>query len=480
MIPKFAIWSVGHRKQDKLVYDKSLASSGNFRLKFLKKLVRAAEQCFSSPFNAMQLVTFLILPSALLSVQLLGFANDANVLGEVVLPYVDWPAVVKMWMVVGCFGLALRWLEKSQQLCSDTIELSSWYSPVWLLRNSESLLLWLWCLTQPICLVATGWTQWTQSLTTAWRSQAISIAMLLVPSVVLLVLIEAIRVSRDSRRYSKDRSRLSRLLYCKGEITRSIASTWLLPLSLPVLIAGLVDIGTRANFGETGQGLIGAVLYTLTTSVIVTLLIPHLFTMVIGAGQVDPMIATVVDRTWRIGSKKVPRVLHWPTGCRMANAAVVGLFGFGRKLLLTDALLQRLSDRELSMVVLHELAHCVRFHAWIRMLPTLVAVSMLLIAMLLLSGIWLSVICIVILCLFVAGLVCVCWWTEFDADRIAIELATRSDDGLPGLPGKGDRGTYAQELSDALVKIYGLRNLRRSSWMHPSCSQRLAAIRLLA
>ena len=425
----------------------------------------------------MQLVTFLILPSALLSVQLLGFATDAYVPGDVVVLDFAWPAIVKMWMVVGCFGLASRWLEKAQNLCSDRIEQASCYSPVWLIQNRESLLLWLWCLTQPVCLVASGWTQWAQSLTAAWGSQAISIAMLLVPSVVLLVLIEAIRVSRDCRRYSKDRSRLSRLLYCKWEITRSIVSTWLLPLSLPVLIAGLVDIGTRTNFGGIGQGLIGAVLYTLTTSVIVTLLIPHLFTVVIGAGPVDPTIATMVDRTWRIGSKKVPRVLHWPTGCRMANAAVVGLFGFGRKLLLTDALLQRLSDRELSMVVLHELAHCVRFHAWIRMLPTLVAVSMLLIAMLLLSGIWLTVICIVILALFVSGLVCVCWWTEYDADRIAIELATRSGGGIQR---KGDRSIYAQELSDALVKIYGLRNLRRSSWMHPSCSQRLAAIRLLA
>ena len=105
----------------------------------------------------MQLVTLLILPSALLSVQLLGFATDANVPGEVVVPYVDWPAIVKMWMVVGCFGLASRWLEKAQHLSSNTIEQATCYSPVWLIQNRESLLLWLWCLTQPVCLVASGW-----------------------------------------------------------------------------------------------------------------------------------------------------------------------------------------------------------------------------------------------------------------------------------------------------------------------------------
>ena len=429
---------------------------------------------------AMQLVTFLILPSALLSLQFLGFAANEHVPNDVVDQLVDWPAVLTMWMVVGCFGLASRWLDKAQHLCFDTIVLdeeASWLSPLWVLRNRESFLLWLWCLSQPVCLVASGWAQWTRSLSATVGSQAFTIAMLLAPSVVLLVLIEAIRVSRNSRRHAKSQSTLGRLLDCRREMTRSIANTWLLPLALPILIAGLVDIGTITNIAGTGQGLFGMVVYTLTTSIIVTLLIPHLFTAIIGAGPVDPTIASVVDRTWRLGSKNVPRVLHWPTGCRMANAAVVGLFGFGRKLLLTDALLQKLSDRELSMVVLHELAHCTRFHAWIRMLPTLAAIAVLLIAMTFLSGIWLSLACVVTLGLFVAGLVGVCWWTEFDADRVAIEFASPSGGGHLN---SGVRSVCAQELSDALTKIYGSRNMRKSSWMHPSCSQRLAAIRLLA
>jgi Zn-dependent protease with chaperone function len=428
----------------------------------------------------MQLVTFLILPSALLSVHLLGFAANEHVPNDAVSRLVDWPAVLKMWMVVGCFGLASRWLDKAQHLCFNTIALderTNWTSPIWVLRNRESLLLWLWCLSQPICLVASGWTQWTRSLSATVGSQAFNIAILLAPSVVLLVLIDAIRVSRTNRRLAMGKSTWVRLLECRREMIRAIANTWLLPLALPILIAGLVDVGTLTNIAGTRQGLFGMVVYTLTTSIIVTLLIPHLFTAIIGAGPVDPTIASVVDRSWRLGSKKVPCVLHWPTGCRMANAAVVGLFGFGRKLLLTDALLQRLSDRELSMVVLHELAHCTRFHAWLRMLPTLVAIAMLLVAMTFLSGIWLSVSCVIVLGLFVASLVGVCWWTEFDADRVAIELATRS---------KGEhqneavRSIYAQELSDALTKIYGSRNMRKSSWMHPCCSQRLAAIRLLA
>ncbi len=426
--------------------------------------------------NAMQLVTFLILPSALLSVHLIGFAADEHVANATLGRFVDWAAVVKMWMVVGCFGLASRWLEKAQQLCFDSMGHATSYSPISLFRNHESLLMWLWCLLQPFCLVASGWTHWTQSLSPALGSQAMNIFMLIAPSVVLLVLVEAIRVSRASRRFAHGKSVFVQLVYGSREMKRSIASTWLVPLLLPVVIAGMVDVGTRANITGTGHRTIEAVAFTMATSVFVILMMPHLFTVLIGAGAVDPTIASLVDRTWRLGSQKVPRIMHWPTGCRIANAAVVGLFGFGRKLLLTDALIQRLNDRELSMVVLHELAHCIRFHAWIRMLPTLAAITTLLIAMAFLSGIWLTLSCVVILALFVVGLISICWWTEFDADRIAIKLAIRSEQGHSN---RSDTSLYAQDLSDALIKIYGMRNLRLSSWMHPSCSQRLAAIRLL-
>ena len=111
------------------------------------------------------------------------------------------------------------------------------------------------------------------------------------------------------------------------------------------------------------------------------------------------------------------------------------------------------------------------------MLPTLAAVAMLLGAMTFLSGFWLSLSCMAILGLFIAILISICWWTEFDADRVAIELAIRSEEGVR----RDNRlSVHAQELCDALSKIYGSRNLEQSSWMHPSCSRRIAAIRTRA
>ena len=418
----------------------------------------------------MQLVYFLILPSALLSNQLLGFATPEPTASGAASRVAEWQVWLNMWFVVGCFALAARWLEKSQRRCYDvdrtiTGRDNAW-SPVWMFHNRESLLLWLWCLLQPICLVASGWSQWAQRLTCVSGSQACSIAILLTPSIILLLLIEMIRCSRTIQNHSVGVS-----------VMRTVANTWLFPLVLPIGLAGIVDLGALTNLAGSDKGLFGTVLCTITTSAIVSILIPHLFTRLIGAGPIDAPIALAVERTWRIGSKNVPRVLHWPTGCRMANAAVVGLFGYGRKLLLTDALLQKLSDRELSMVVLHELAHCARFHSWIRMVPTLVAVTLLLVAMNFLAGVWLSLSCLAIFGLFVACLIATCWWTEFDADRVAIEFAVRSGSGTGRetlLP------LHASELCEALSKIYGSRNMERISWMHPSCSQRIAAIRLLS
>ena len=424
----------------------------------------------------MQFVYFLILPSALLSSHLVSFAGTEwtsavnSGLGA------SGQAILNIWCVIGCFALAWRWLEKAQRHLSfasvQTAE-QGWISSAHFLRNSESLLLWLWCALQPICLVCSSWTQWAQSLSSHANSQAFLLLLLLAPSILLLILLEAIRCSALYRKRLTASTWLLKAAVYRREMTRVIVNTWLIPLCLPIAIAGLVDLGSLTNLAGPGQGLLGAVLFSLAISSFVTLLIPHVFTWLIGASSMDQEIAMIVERSWRLGSNRVPTILHWPTGCRMANAAVLGLLSYGRKLLLTDALLQRLNDRELSMVVLHELAHCVRWHAWIRMLPTLIAVTLLLSAMTFLSGIWLSLTCILLLCLFVVSLVSVCWWTEFDADRMALDYAIRSHENADRKSGLIEHG---QNLCEALNKIYGAGNRKRVSWMHPSCEQRIAAI----
>jgi len=103
--------------------------------------------------------------------------------------------------------------------------------------------------------------------------------------------------------------------------------------------------------------------------------------------------------------------------------------------------------------------------------------ALLLSAMNWLSGVWLSLTCIVLLGLFLVSLVSVCWWTEVDADRTALEIAVRSHEDLDRKRLLSEHGQY---LCDALSKIYQSRNCKRASWMHPSCEHRIAAIRSVA
>ncbi len=429
----------------------------------------------------MQLVYFLFLPSALLSNQLLSYAAHESTPSDTGTGIVDWKAWLNMWLVVGCFALSARWLEKSQRQYLDGIVVrdqgGAIAQSVWMLRHRDSLLLWLWCLLQPICLVASGWAQWTQRMTASPGLQSLNIVLSLTPCIFFLLLVEIIRVSRTKRHGHADSSIVSKLAHYRAEMTRMIMNTWFLPFALPIAISVIADIAARIEIVGPNHGLFGTVACTLTTSLLITILLPHVFTRLVGAEPVDATVLAIVENAWRLGSRTVPRILLWPTGCRMANAAVVGLFGFGRKLLLTDALLQRLDDRELTMVVLHELAHCVRFHAWIRMIPTLVVILLLLCSMTLLSGVWLSLSCAALFLLFIVSLIGVCWWTEFDADRVAIEMAVCTGE-------VSDRASLlrsrASDLCEALRKIYGVSNMQRRSWMHPSCVQRVEAIRTLS
>jgi hypothetical protein len=301
----------------------------------------------------MYLVYFLFLPSALLSVELLRFAADAHVPVSQGTGLVDLRAWLNTWMVVGCFALAARWLEKAQRLCFDNVmdctpQRQTAQHAVWIFHHRESLLLWLWCVLQPICLVSSGWAQWTHRMTLDGglmnpRCQSLNIILSLIPSVVLLLLVDLIRVSRIARSRSTAKPAgffLGRVL---SESIPRIANTWLIPMLLPVAMAFVFDLVSRFGIIEPNHGLLGTIACTVATSACVTLLLPHLFVRLIGAEPMDGTLHALVESAWRLRSRQVPRILLWPTGCRMPNAAVVGLFAFGRKLLLTDALLQRLN-----------------------------------------------------------------------------------------------------------------------------------------
>ena len=391
--------------------------------------------------------------------------------------YALFAAIVLFWS----FAIVTRWLVVANKLfgCTAPSPSAKYFA---LLKNGHILLVWFWCLIQPVFIVSSGWLMCVETLVDAQAMRSMHLILMLLPSLVVLFCIELGRfvgISQSSHACFG----LSRLnLLMKHYWVHSI-HTWLLPFATGVLVAGVADGSMFVSHCFPSLGLEGSVAAAILFSIVATILSPHLFVVLLRVSTIDPTIESRVQQVWRLGSNRLPKILHWPTGCRVANAAVVGMIGIGRKLLLTDALLQLLTDRELEMVVLHELAHCVRYHAWIRILPTLGTIGLLLIAMQFASGVLLSLICVVLFGVFLVGLIGVCWWTEFDADQIAVKLGSKRDRAFQGqnaIQNSEGSGRSADELILALRKIYGEGNLRRSSWMHPSCERRMAAIRLRA
>jgi Zn-dependent protease with chaperone function len=176
-----------------------------------------------------------------------------------------------------------------------------------------------------------------------------------------------------------------------------------------------------------------------------------------------------IHKLWMRIHGTSPSVFLWPTNCRMSNAVIVnGLFQ--KKLLLTDRLMLRFTPMEIELIVLHELAHCIRRHGIVRLLPAVVTIPLLAWTMHSLTGTSLMLICSLLAIAFPLFLIATCWWTEWDADKKAIELAIE----YKGLT----RSEACDDYAQVIQKLYRDNGIRRSSWSHPSCEQRIAAFQV--
>jgi Zn-dependent protease with chaperone function len=193
--------------------------------------------------------------------------------------------------------------------------------------------------------------------------------------------------------------------------------------------------------------------------------------------------------TWAaVGMAGCP-ILTWDTQGRLASALMIGVLPRTRRLLLSDRLLKKLSHSELKMIVLHEAAHSRRYHATFRSLPMLVAfLGMILIAWLVdrsgtatdqaVLGTVLLVTAASLL-IMIVSLGAIAHWCEYDADREAVNLASRlaNESGM-GL--NGDREKAASDLVSALRKVCHRGEEIRASWLHPSIASRVLGLEKLA
>ena len=136
----------------------------------------------------------------------------------------------------------------------------------------------------------------------------------------------------------------------------------LVPMLLIFTLAEVIDAAMRmldqyawaASMGEVG---------TVLAAVVVVIAAPLLSRLVLDVEPLaeGPQRDVLVDvcRRHRV---KVRELLIWNTHGSMINAAVLGMTGRIRYVLLTDALLETMTPRQVEIVMAHEIGHVRRHH----------------------------------------------------------------------------------------------------------------------
>lgn len=339
-----------------------------------------------------------------------------------------------------------------------------------------------WICVLPAALLATGWGPTLNGLQEQGLPQAIALLGWFFPSLFLIVLLELTAAQFDEL-YHQPTEPIGD--WDAGTVAWQ--REWWLRLRLgdmaslltciaPVLvIAALTDlVGYFANDVWMTRLILAA---TLLALVAVVLFLPVWLGSWMGvvklpAGDVQQRVAAQLHAL-KIGGVR-PMLL--PSRGRWPGAAIVGWFPRFRQLWLGDALIERLTPRQLDMVVMHELAHVKRLHFLWRIFPILWAAGI----VGLFGALWptapawelvgtmvaSSVACVVML----AGLSFMAHACELDADLSACALARQACDWA------GDDPTApARELGDALSSLLGdAPTAADATWLHPNLQQRLA------
>lgn len=358
-----------------------------------------------------------------------------------------------------------------------------------------------WIAILPVALLATGWGAALNALEQQGLPQAIALLGWFLPSMFLIVLLELTAAQIDElfhhRSESTGPSADAPAKVWANTSARELAdesdpacppwwSEWRLRLRLgdmaslvtciaPVLvIAMLTDVVRYFAYDLWVTRLVVAA--TLVALVSVVLFLPVWLGRWMGvvslpAGEVRERIAA---QTLGLNVRGV-RPMLLPSRGRWPGAAIVGWFPRFRQLWLGDALIDRLSPRQLDMVVMHELAHVTRRHFLWRILPIVWAAGI----VGLFSAFWPSdpawetagtvVSSIVASVVMLFGLGAMAHTCELDADRSACTLARQV---CPWA--QGDCAKPAQELSDALICLLGgSSSSADATWLHPNLQRRL-------
>ena len=366
------------------------------------------------------------------------------------------------------WGLAAKilalWAAKRVLSGAQSIEISHQR-----LLDRLELVRWCWLPVGAIGLTMMGFGDFTRELPLPAESMALRAIVLLLPSLFVVASTWAADQQFADWADSHQPTGIERpsIVAALWDSFRMQAAWLLVPV---IVIFAVIDV-TRAIAGPGGASEYSVALVALGS-------LPILFPLLVGVIWRTRRISEEPSAAWsgeflRSAGFRGIRLRVWDTDRRVCTALVAGVIPGFRLMLLSDALLARLSQRQTQMVMLHELAHVARFHMLLRMAS--VGIIWLVIAvgfsqlpesdLLRIAGTALGVVLTFGLLSLTSHL------TELDADQYACGMAQRLHDtgSSFGLP----QEEAARELAMAL-KIVCRDNpkARRASWMHPSLDMR--------
>jgi Zn-dependent protease with chaperone function len=384
----------------------------------------------------------------------------------------------------------------------------------WNSRRQSLETLWVLCL--PATLMLTCWGPWIKQLDALGLMQSVSVVLWFIPSLAALVILELttsqMEVYIQDRKSSaleqfqfvvtpkykgvERRSHLIQVLDGSHANPRPPASlrkalsarirlgemSTVMACLLPVLLIALCSDALKMlrvawpeslqSLAASGVGL-GAV----------ALFMPQWLSLWMGVEKLKAgELRDRIERYCKLIGKSASPMWVASDG-RWAGAAVVGWLPGIRQLWLGDALVEQLTDEEVDMVVMHELAHLKRRHFLWRLIPVFVACALGLSTLAIFSETsrqtpaaeymhWAGQAAGMLLAsgTMLFGISYGSRRCELDADRQACVL------GALACPWSGgDAGLAADSLSQALIKLHGNGEAnQRSTWLHPALGQRLA------
>ena len=246
-------------------------------------------------------------------------------------------------------------------------------------------------------------------------------------------------------------------------------------LVVPILLLlGITDLIAGLPIDDSLAAIITAAALLLFVPLGLPWLIRHLFT----TSRLEKSTEQWIDEIMISAGLNRTRIVCWQTGNRSFNAMVAGFIPHLRTLLISDRALNELPRPQLAMIVLHEAAHLRRFHVPLRML-TIVPAWLLggLITQLAEGHSWAMAagsgvaITMTLITLRIAAI-----RTELDADQQACRIAVEMANHVKDVPNCYEDASTA--LSDALLRItVEAPSARKSSWLHPSVSERILAMK---